>query len=130
MQMNKMPRSPEVHQMRSGQIALSNQKELYPYTTDHHELAMIQQSPEAYVHIPPGVQPNVPIQQAMQQGMPGQRQIPVMSQDQAKQLFQELNAQAQQQSGFPAGMPGMPVPQAPSAEPQLSQTASNLLNDE
>lgn len=118
----KMPNSPEVHMMRSGQMALSNQKELYPYTTDHHELTMIAQNAnQPYTHVPQRVNPDQPIYEAIPQNMyqpPAQQgpQMQTMSQQQAKALFQ----QKMQQHG-----PGVAQP---TNSPQLSPGAQQLLN--
>lgn len=121
MRSNKMPASPTVQQMRDGNYALSNNREMYPYTTDHHERAMIQaNAQQPYTHIPQNYNPNQPIQDAVPQKMmpqqQGQPQVQQISQDAARQMFQAKQQQAQaRRAGSSA--PG----------PQVSQTAQEIL---
>ncbi len=109
----KIPDSPDVHLMRSGNYAISNQKELYPYTTDHHELSMIRASSQVpQPHVPQQYNPNQPIHEAMPQSIDPR----MISPQQAQNLFQ------QNQAAMEAKAMG-------SNQLQVSQSAAGLLQD-
>lgn len=108
-----MPKSPEVYRMRSGNLALSNQKELYPYTEDHHELTMIQENAQVpYTHMPKNANINQPIYEAIPQHM--SQEIPMVSREEAQALYQQKMQEVQSKVS--------------SNEPSFSQNAKQLLN--
>lgn len=122
----KMPKSPSVHRMRDGQLALTNEREIYPYTVDHHERAMIAQNADTpYVHIPKKSNPDMPIynavpqhmyQQSPQSGVPDR--IQTISQQEAQALFQQRMSQN----------PPMGQQQPSSHGPQVVPGVNDLLN--
>lgn len=116
----RMPKSPSVHVMRDGQLALTNEREIYPYTEDHHEREMIAQNAQTpYVHVPGRANLNQPIYEALPQHMSDPRdRVQTISQQQAKALYQQKMNQSQPQ----------PQQQGPQTGPQISNSAQDLLN--
>jgi len=112
----RMPKTPEVHTMRSGQTVLTNEKEIYPYTDDHHERAMIASNSQSYVHVPRNVHAEMPITEDYSRiNPPGfQDRIQTISQQDAQALYQQKMQQSQ--------------PQQQPQGPRISKSAQDMLN--